>query len=352
MRDEHVEQPGGCSRKLPQQLLRELLHHAALSADAPALGPVGRVEDMGDSHLVRLTEPTQTLLATSDLLFPVSSDGQLFGSIAATHALSDIYASLGTPLFVSVTIAGPQALLVSEYASASLAGLQETVRRAGAVVAGGHTVENRDAFLSVAVTGRALDDFVPVVPSVGDRVLLSKPLGTGLALAALKMGLVSEDEITSAYSQMTTLNREAAAALREALEAAPGSIRAVTDVSGFGLLGGLKLISGDTTVRIFSEDLPVIDNVDLFVQEQSWSALADANLRDTDPFVSYIASESDKRVTVLLNDPQTSGGLLAIVAPSAAEHLESDSANSFSDIGEVCGIDQEFTAIIGRRGVR
>lgn len=340
---------GGCTRKLPQQELRELLARADLSGPIPSASRVTRQTDLGDSHLMVLSEPVEALLATSDLLFPVSADGHLFGSIAGAHALSDIYAALGQPLFACVTLGGPKKLLVSNYASSALRGLKANIAQAGVVLSGGHTVESSDAFLNIAVTGRASTIYDPCPPNPGDRILLSKPLGTGLALAALKMDLVTEDDIRPEYEQMVITNRRAAHALLEELEAARGSVRAVTDVSGFGLLGALGFIGGKATVQLFSDDLPMVPGALDYVREQAWSGLADANLRDSAASMSFDPGVPDGIASVLVNDPQTSGGLVALVDPETAKRLTEKDGTTFTDIGMIYDVGENFGVRISRR---
>jgi selenophosphate synthase len=157
----------------------------------------------------------------------------------------------------------------------------------------------------------------------------------------LRVGLVSEEDIRPEYELMRHSNRSAANGLITQLERAPESVRQVTDVSGFGLIGALRTICGPSIVELDSEQLPRTSNASRFIREQAWSALADANLRDSEGFAEYGSGAKGGEVAVLANDPQTSGGLLAIVTADAAVQLTSIADLGFVDIGVIGAIDEE-----------
>lgn len=341
-----LNQSGGCSRKLPQSGLLALLGRADLPLEIPTAGPLKSLTDFGDCFRVELDTPASKFLATTDLLFPVSENGRQFGAVTGIHAMSDIYAALGQPLFGCATLGGREDVLGSDFASAVLVGLSEVLNDAGAALAGGHTVVSDHTFLNVAVSGLANSAYDPRPPLLDDRVLISKPLGGGLALTALRMGLVSEADIASEYDAMLTSNRHAAMGLMQALSTDPGSVRTVGDVSGFGLLGALRMISGPCTVEIWSDRVPTTRNAERFLLEQTWSPLTDANLRDSNPYTEYGEGPAVNNATILLNDPQTSGGLVAIVDNRTATRLVTDDGYGFTEIGVVRSVGSKFAVTI------
>lgn len=335
-------QSGGCSRKLPQSELLALLQRAAVPETVPAGGELSGMRDLGDCCRVELKDSANVFLATADLLFPVSEDGHRFGAVAGVHAMSDIYAALGQPLFACATLGGDDNVLASDFASAALSGLAAALHEAGATLAGGHTVISDDTFLNVSVTGLASEAYDRQPPLPNDQILISKPLGSGLALTALRMGLVAETDITPEYDQMLRSNQLAAEALARELRNDPQSVRAVGDVSGFGLLGALRMIGDVCNLRISPDKLPATHNAEWFMREQSWSPLADANLRDSKAYTNYEKGSAVNTAAILLNDPQTSGGLVAIVDEQAAANLLAESSYGFTEIGVVQSVGQEF----------
>ena len=194
-----------------------------------------------------------------------------------------------------------------------------------------------DGFLNVAVTGVPRVRLLSSGCVPGDRIVLWKPLGTGLALTARNLGIVKEDELAHAFNAMERSNSDAADLLVELEGVAPGSVRAVNDVSGFGFLESLRKLIGTGIAEIDACQLRYFEGSDLFVVEETWSALADANLVASDEYTTYrnLGVPLRRLVPALLNDPQTSGGLLAIIDPATWTLAESQVDLDACDVGTV-----------------
>ena len=219
---------GGCAAKYPAARLEELLA-GFLPAESENL-LVG-LAPTDDAAVYRLDDE-RALIFTVDFFPPLVDDPDDFGTIAATNALNDVFAMGGVPILALSVAAFPEEL-AGDAVAAILAAADRTVRDAGALLAGGHTIRDAEPKYGLAVIGTVRPDGVwrksDAIP--GDALFLTKPLGTGLVLAGVKNGILGEEEKAAAVAQMRTLNRAAAEML---LQARPG---AVTDVTGFGLFG-------------------------------------------------------------------------------------------------------------------
>ena len=220
---------GGCGAKLAKGLLHTVLCGLPqVSSDALIVG----IESADDAGVVKLTDEL-ALIHTTDFFPPMVDDHYAFGRIAATNALSDVWAMGGEPLAAMNLVSYPLKQLGRDTLKEILRGGLEAIADAGAVLAGGHTVEGAELLYGLAVTGTVHPEKVwrngGAVP--GDALVLTKPLGTGLVTTAAKGGMAESEHLTTAMRWMTTLNREAAEALGEA------GPHAVTDITGFGLAG-------------------------------------------------------------------------------------------------------------------
>ena len=262
-----------------------------------------------DAGVYRLDEH-RALVQSVDFFPPVVDDPRHYGRIAAANALSDIYAMGATPLTALSLVAFPacldKAILVE-----ILRGCSEKVLEAGAVIVGGHTVEDDEPKIGLAVTG--LVDPARLVSTVGarpgDLLVLTKPLGTGLLTTALKGEVLSEAELAEAIAGMGTLNRAAAEAMLEV------GIAACTDVTGFGLLGhALELAAAsEVLVELDAAALPAYPGA----REMAEMGLVPAgSYNNRDHYLPRVldAAALDRATLDLLADPQTSGGLLMVVA--------------------------------------
>jgi selenide,water dikinase len=273
-----------------------------------------RVAD--DAAVYRLNDE-QAIVATTDFFPPVVDDPYAFGAIAAANALSDIYAMGGDPLFCLNLVGFPEDLdpaILSEI----LRGGAEKVREAGAVIAGGHTVTDHEPKYGLAAIGLVHPTriFTKGGARPGDVLLLTKPLGTGVITTAQKREAVRDDDMAAAIASMTTLNAAAARALRTLGDA----LHACTDVTGFGLLGHTLEMAGESgcAIQIALAEVPWLAGARDYAAAGYTPGGTQRNAAFVEPHTSYgeAVTPLDR---LLLYDPQTSGGLLAAVAPSALE---------------------------------
>jgi selenide, water dikinase len=261
-----------------------------------------------DAGVYRIGED-QALVQTVDFFTPIVDDAYTFGRIAAANALSDVYAMGGQPL-TALAVAGfpvkdfDQALIREVFR-----GGLDTLREAGVVLLGGHTVQDNEVKFGYAVTGVVHPDRVLTNAGArpGDALILTKPLGSGIVTTAIKGGRAPEDVAAAAVATMLALNREAGAV---AAAGAGGAVHGCTDVTGFGLLGHaceMALASG-VTLEIEAAAVPVIPGaLELAARNRSGGLLA--NQAHFGARVRELADPGDERRTILY-DPQTSGGLL------------------------------------------
>lgn len=259
----------------------------------------------------------RALVQTVDFFTPIVDDPYLFGQIAAANALSDVYAMGGTPLTALNLAAFPCALDLGILAEI-LRGGRDKIEEAGAIVVGGHTVEDNEPKYGLAVTG-VVDPAEMVTVSAGragDRLILTKPLGVGILSTALKNDLVTERDIKEAIDGMCALNDVAAREMKKV------GVKAATDVTGFGLLGHLHTLTSMSGLGGVVEvaSLPLWPRT-RELAEQGVSPGGAAKNRDyLRDFVSFEASV-DKATRAILFDPQTSGGLLIAAPDGRAEDL-------------------------------
>jgi selenide,water dikinase len=272
-----------------------------------------------DAAVYRLSE-NSALVQTVDFFPPIVDDPYTYGAIAAANALSDIYAMGGKPI-LALAVAGFPSDMPADVIQAILQGGADKVAEAGAVIAGGHTVIDQEPKYGLCVTG--LIDPNKITPKanaqVGDVLLLTKPLGTGLITTAGKRGLVEQAHLETAIQSMLTLNKRAAE-LATAVE-----IHSATDITGFGLLGHAAEITRNSGVglRITAAALPLLPGA----LDYARAGIAPGGLGRNRDFLEQdgyvrIAENVEIAHQLLLYDPQTSGGLLFVLAPAAAEQFQ------------------------------
>jgi len=304
---------GGCAAKYAAGRLEELLA-GLVPAEAENL-IVGL--DPADDAAVYKLDDERALVFTTDFFPPVVDDPADFGAIAAANALNDVYAMGGVPLLALSIAAFPEEL-PTEVLAAIIGGADEAVRAAGAILAGGHTIRDDEPKYGLAVVGTVSPDAVwqKSTARPGDALFLTKPLGTGLVLHGHKRALVGDGERDGAVTWMRTLNRDAADALR------PFAPSAVTDVTGFGLLGHAHETASRSGVgiRIEAERLVALPGA-LEVARAGERTGGDRRNRE---FVGdRVATDGiADDLVALAFDPQTSGGLLVALAPERAATLK------------------------------
>lgn len=315
---------GGCGCKLSPAALRELLaEQPATSGFASLL--VGT--ETGDDAAVWRLNDDQALVATTDFFMPVVDDPRDFGRIAATNALSDVYAMGARPILALALVGMPVDKLPAETIRAILAGGAEVCASAGIPIAGGHSIDSAEPIYGLVALGLVHPDRLlrNSTARPGDALILTKPLGVGVLSAALKQERLGPAGYADLIGVTTRLNSVGADL--------SGRASAVTDVTGFGLLGhGVEMARGaDLTLEIARTRLPVLPGVEAFLQQgvrtgasgRNWSSFADV-VDGSDTIEPWRLD--------LMTDPQTSGGLLiAVPADRAAETLQFVQAAGFAE---------------------
>lgn len=300
--------------------------------------------DTPDDAAVFQLDGDTALVHTVDFFTPIVDDPYLFGQIAAANALSDIYAMGGVPLSAMNIVCFPCSLGMEVLADILRGGLDK-VREAGAVLVGGHTVEDEEPKYGLAVTGKVHPGRVLTSRGAapGDSLVLTKPLGTGILATALKGDFLREDEMEDALRGMAELNARAAAA------ALAAGARACTDVTGFGLLGHLlnMLPEEGLSCEVAASSLPVYARV----REMASMGMVPAGSYRNRDFLQdkvELAPGIDDVERDILFDPQTSGGLLVALPPEGlpvfAAHMQEDA--TWKRIGEFIACDRQLVRVI------
>jgi selenide,water dikinase len=297
--------------------------------------------DTFDDAGVFVVSEDLALVQTVDFFAPIVDDPYAFGQIAAANALSDVYAMGGEPLTALSIVGFPNDKLPTNVLGDILRGADTKVHEAGAVLVGGHSIIDEEVKFGLAVTGR-VDPRVMLTNAgakVGERLVLTKPIGTGLLATALKRGELAPPDERVLIETMATLNARASRAAR-ALE-----VRCATDVTGFGLLGHASHIAraSGVTVVIRAEAVPVLPGAREAIARGVRTGGGERNAAFVEPLVEWGATSEMHRA--LLVDPQTSGGLL-LSLPSArvAEYLSA--VPGAVEIGEVRGPKERGLAVV------
>jgi selenide,water dikinase len=289
---------GGCASKLSPKILDQVLPRLPRMADPNLLVGFDTADDAG---VYRLT-PELAMVQTVDFFTPMVDDPFTFGAIAAANALSDVYAMGGKPLTALSILAWPAPGDLDDL-EAILKGGASKIHEAGAVILGGHSVNDPEIKFGYAVTGAIHPDRIKTncAARAGDVLVFTKKIGTGIISTAIKRGIASSGHIDGAIGSMLTLNRAAAEAMMD-LE-----VHSVTDVTGFGLLGHARemAMGSGVTLEIDSARVQFLDGA----AEYARAGAIPGGLNNNRDFVSSCV-ESDSPVDDLLYDPQTSGGLL------------------------------------------
>jgi selenide,water dikinase len=307
---------GGCASKLSPAILDRVLSQLPKQTNPDVL--VG-FETADDAGIYKLSA-TQALVQTVDFFTPMVDDPYTFGQIAATNALSDVYAMGGTPISSLAILAYPEDGDLDTLAAIMSGGLSKMIE-AGCAVIGGHSVKDREMKFGYAVTGLIHPDRVVKNrgAKAGDLLFLTKSLGTGVITTALKRGLATHAWIDAAIKSMTTLNKNAARAIADAKL----NINAMTDVTGFGLAGHsreMALASG-VALEFSVRDIPFLPGAIECVRQGAIPAGLLAN-RDFAECVVDAPAAIEPDVLTLFFDPQTAGGLLISIEATNAAELE------------------------------
>ena len=306
---------GGCGCKIAPGVLSEILKNSTGFPVPPQL-LVG-IETSDDAAVYQLNDE-QALIATTDFFMPIVDDPRDFGRIAATNAISDVYAMGGTPIMALALVGMPISVLSTDTIGQILEGGQEVCRAAGIPIAGGHTIDSVEPIYGLVALGLVHPKRVKrnADAQVGDRLVLGKPLGVGVLSAALKKDALGPEGYARMMEHTTRLNTPG-----PELAALTG-VHALTDVTGFGLAGhALEMARGSgTTITLDMSRIPLIQDARELASRgmitgasgRNWAAYGEeVQLADGLPTV-----DRD-----LLTDPQTSGGLLIACAPEAVDEV-------------------------------
>lgn len=295
-----------------------------------------------DAAVYRLDDE-RALVITTDFFTPIVDDPYHYGAIAAANALSDVYAMGGTPV-LALNIAALPPNLPLEISTEIMRGLADKVFEAGAVIAGGHTIQDKEPKVGLAVIGMAHPDRLmkKTGARVGDALILTKPLGIGTITTASKSDRAEAVHVEEAVASMMRLNRAAAQAALKA------QVQAATDVTGFGLPGhALEMAdASQVTFLIEMERLPFLTGAKVYGEQWIFPGGAADNALAFEKSVRFESIPAEE-MKMLLFDPQTSGGLLLAVAPEqmavfSAEMTKQDSP--WWQIGEV--IEREAASLV------
>ena len=308
---------GGCGCKISPTVLREILSDTPFTSHLAAAYPdllVG-IEHGDDAAVYRLNDE-QAIVATTDFFMPIVDDPFEFGRIAATNALSDVYAMGGRPLFALAIVGMPIGKLPNSVIRQILAGGESVCKQAGIPIAGGHSIDAPEPIYGLVGIGVVDPRKVKKNSGgqAGDSLILGKPLGVGIFSAALKKDALSDEQYRAMLAATTQLNTAGADL------AGLDDVHAMTDITGFGLLGHLLEITRASSLaaRVDMGRLPLLPGVDALAQG---GHITGASLRNWESYGTEVKLDdgiADWQRAVL-TDPQTSGGLLVSCTPESRE---------------------------------
>jgi len=273
--------------------------------------------DTADDAAVYKLDDEKAIIQTLDFFTPIVDDPKDFGRIAAANSLSDVYAMGGEPT-LALNIVGFPTCLPIEILGEILAGGAEKMQEAGALLVGGHTIEDDEPKYGLSVTGLVHPDKVlsNANAQVGDVLIITKPIGVGVMNTAIKGGMASEDEIKKAIEIMAYLNKDAADGMKQV------HVNTCTDITGFGLIGHLYEVAkaSGVTIELDANKVPIMEGA----REYAEMGLIPAGMYKNKAYVGRhveVAPEIEEVLEDLLHDPQTSGGLLISLPAAEAEVL-------------------------------
>ena len=331
---------GGCGCKIAPAMLEQIIARSASSIPPKEL-LVG-IETSDDAAVYQISE-SQAIVATTDFFTPIVDDPFDFGAIAATNAISDVYAMGGMPVFALAVVGMPINTLPAATIRRILEGGESVCRRAGIPVAGGHSIDSVEPIYGLVAIGLVHPKDVKrnCGARAGDRVVLGKPLGMGVYGAALKKQALDDDSYRAMITRATQLNTPGPVLARL------DGVHALTDVTGFGLLGHLlEVCKGSNVAAVIDwERIPLLSQARELVRQGHKTG---ASARNWDGYGALVDLGRRGEVEqVLLMDPQTSGGLLVACAPHAVDRVLGVFRADGFEQAEVIG---EFVA--GTPGVR
>jgi selenide,water dikinase len=304
---------GGCSAKISPKQLEEILKYLPLPKDPNILVDIDTHDDAG----VYRVNDELALVLTTDFFPPVCSDPYEFGQIAAANSISDVYAMGGDPILALNIMMFPAAKLPMEAYAEILKGGFDKATEAGVRIIGGHTIDDSPPKYGLAVVGYIHPEKIITNAGArpGDLIILTKPIGTGIIMAAQRLGLARDEDVNEAKRLMKLLNKSGAEIMKKYY------IKGGTDVTGFGLAGhAMKMAkASNVSITLKMKDVPLIGKVYNLVDDGCIPGSSFRNLEYVDENL-YSVSELDYNLKMIAFDAQTSGGLL-ICAPSEKADL-------------------------------
>ena len=330
---------GGCACKIGPHILNRVLKAVTPVTNEHVLADMTGADDAG----VYQISDTFALVQTLDFFTPMVNDPILFGKIAAANALSDVYAMGGTPLTAMNIVGFPVSLVEQGVLTDVLNGAGSIVAESGAAIVGGHSIENKEPIFGMSVTGQVNPNQIwkNKGAQVGDVLVLTKRIGTGIMNNALKADLFpggTEQAVTS----MSTLNRVAAEFAHNF------TVHACTDVTGFSLMGhSVEMASAsDVTIHIKAYDIPLFDDV---IEAAQMGLVPAASYGNRKAIIDVQVDEAlDPVWTDILFDPQTSGGLLFSVPANEGEQLVEALHEAGIDCAAIVGTVESFSGLAVR----
>ncbi len=308
---------GGCSSKIPPKQLEEILKFLPLPADPNILVDIDTHDDAG---VYRINDEL-ALVLTTDFFPPVCSDPYEFGQIAAANSISDVYAMGGDPVLALNIMMFPAAKLPMEAYAEIIKGGFDKASEAGVRIIGGHTIDDSPPKYGLAVTGFVHPGKIITNAGArpGDLLILTKPIGTGVIMAAQRLNLAEDSDISEAKRLMKLLNKSGAEVMKK------HSIKGATDVTGFGLAGhAFKLAkASNVTIRIDLKKVPLIGNTYRLIDDGCIPGASFRNLEYVEEHL-FTAADLNYNLKMIAFDAQTSGGLLMCVEPGKAESVMKD----------------------------
>jgi selenide,water dikinase len=306
-------QGAGCGCKISPKVLTTILHSEMVFNVDPAL-LVGN-EQRDDAAVYDLGNGS-AIISTTDFFTPIVDDPYTFGRIAATNAISDVYAMGGKPLLAIAILGWPVKVLSAEIAQKVIEGGRSVCAEAGITLAGGHSIESPEPIFGLAVTGMVATEKLKRNDgaTAGCKLLLTKPIGVGILTTAQKHGLLTDEDADTAVEIMSGLNKIGA----ELAEIS--GVQAMTDVTGFGLLGHLvEMCEGaNLSAEIEFAKVPKLPMLDKYLANNT---VPGGTNRNWESYGSKI-NLPDPALKNILCDPQTSGGLLLAVAPDSVNEVQ------------------------------
>ena len=305
----------GCGCKISPKILDQILHHNQTSVQ-PFYKNLLVGNDSRDDAAVLDLGNGEAIISTTDFFMPIVDDAFDFGRIASANAISDVYAMGGEPIMAIAILGWPLDKLPPDVAGQVLEGSRSVCREAGIPLAGGHSIDSPEPIFGLAVTGKVSLNHLKQnnTATEGCRLYLTKPLGVGILTTAQKKGILKPEHASVAPNQMVQLNKFGAV-----LGKLP-YVKALTDVTGFGLLGHLtEMAEGSGLSAVVEFDaVPTLSMVDEYLAQKSFPG---GTVRNWDSYGHKISSLTEQQ-RYILADPQTSGGLLIAVADASTDEFE------------------------------